>query len=66
MIDFDRLYLEIENILQEQDVALSIEFKSMTKNKSPKEVYLWCSANLKSVDHERLRQVLMDFYYSVR
>lgn len=66
MINFDRLYLDIENILQEHDGTLSLEFKALTKSKSPKEVYLWCSSNLNSIDHERLHQVLRDFYYSVR
>lgn len=66
MINFDKIYFEIETILQEQNELLLIEFVSIKKNKTPKEIYLWCSENLKSVNHEKLLDVLRDFYYSVR
>lgn len=66
MINFDKIYFEIETILQEQNESLFAEFVSMKKSKTPKEIYLWCSENLKSINHERLIQVLTDFYYSVR
>lgn len=66
MINFNIFYEEIESILSPVNQEIATEFKRQTLTKQPKEVYLWCSANLKFMGNNRLDEVLRDFYYSVR
>lgn len=66
MINFDQFYNEIETILSPLNQELAKEFKRQTLAKGPKDVYLWCGANLKLIGNDRLSEILKDFYYSVR
>jgi hypothetical protein len=66
MIDFAVYFSEIEKILVYAHPGLAESFRYQLLTKEPREVYSWCSENLKSINNHRLHEILVDFYYSVR
>lgn len=66
MIDFTTYYAEIEDILTSSQPELVDSFRAQVQTKKPKEIYLWCSEKMKTMDNHRLQEILVDFYFSVR